>query len=152
MKISKAFVLSLLLLITVALTANAAWTEDYAKALATAKADKKMILLDFTGSDWCPWCVKLEKDVYATPAFQNFAAKNLVLVKLDFPQSKPQSDQLKQQNEKLQTQFAVEGFPTTVLLDSNGKKLGQLEGYVEGGPTAFLKKLDDLANGKPVAQ
>jgi thioredoxin-related protein len=116
------------------------WTTDYNKALEKAKAENKLVLLDFTGSDWCPWCIKLDKEVFDQQKFKDYAAKNLVLVEVDFPQSKPQSAEIKKQNETLQTQFAIEGYPTVVVLNPAGKKVGEL-GYQPGGPDAFLAEL-----------
>ncbi len=119
------------------------WRTDYQKALETAKAEKKMVLLDFTGSNWCGWCKKLDREVFTTPEFKDYAQKNLVLVKLDFPRGIPQLDAEKAQNEKLAKQFKIEGFPTIVILNSEGKQVGEL-GYMEGGPSAFVGKLKTL--------
>ncbi len=135
--------LAVLSLLTSASLAAAGWGEDYDKALAQASADKKMVLLDFTGSDWCGWCMKLDKEVFSKPEFKNYAKENLVLVEVDFPQSKHQSKKVKEQNAKLQQEHGVRGYPTIVVLNAEGKKVGQL-GYMEGGPKAFLAKLDAL--------
>lgn len=124
-------------------TAAAGWDDDYDKALAKAKADKKMVLLDFTGSDWCGWCIKLDKEVFSKSKFKEYAKDNLVLVELDFPQGKRLSKKTKEQNEKLQQQYRVQGFPTIIVLNSEGKQVGQL-GYMEGGPEAFVAELDKL--------
>src|SRR5207249_2695874 len=78
--------------------AAAGWTDDYEKALAQAKADKKIVLLDFTGSDWCPWCIKLDKEVYEKPKFKEYAKDNLVLVTVDFPNGKHLTKKVKEQN------------------------------------------------------
>jgi protein disulfide-isomerase len=123
--------------------AAAGWDDDYDKAIAQAKAEKKMVLLDFTGSDWCGWCIKLDKEVFSKPEFKDYAKNNLVLVEVDFPQAKPQSPKLKEQNAKLQKQHRIEGYPTIIVLNSEGKKVGKL-GYQEGGPKAFIAKLDEL--------
>lgn len=135
--------LAVLSLLTSASLAAAGWGEDYDKALAQASADKKMVLLDFTGSDWCGWCMKLDKEVFSKPEFKNYAKENLVLVEVDFPQAKHQSKKLKEQNEKLKQEHRVQGYPTIVVLNAEGKKVGEL-GYMEGGPKAFLAKLDAL--------
>lgn len=119
------------------------WGDNYAKAKAQAKAENKLVLLDFTGSDWCVWCIKLNKEVFSQPEFKEYAAKNLVLMEVDFPQTKPQAAPIKQQNAKLQAQYKIEGFPTVIVLDSKGKKVGQL-GYQPGGPKAFIAELDKL--------
>ena len=128
---------------TSAALAAAGWDDDYDKALAQAKAGKKMVLLDFTGSDWCGWCIKLDKEVFSKPEFKTYAKDNLVLVEVDFPQGKQQAKNLKEQNEKLQKEFGVQGYPTIIVLNAEGKKVGQL-GYMKGGPTAFLAELDKL--------
>jgi len=123
--------------------AAAGWEDDYEKAVAKAKAEKKMVLLDFTGSDWCGWCIKLDKEVFSKPEFKEYAKANLVLVEVDFPQGKRQTKKLKEQNEKLQQEHGVQGYPTIIVLNSEGKKVGKL-GYMEGGPKAFVAKLDEL--------
>ena len=117
--------------------AEGAWLTDYKAALAKAKKEKKVVLADFTGSDWCGWCIKLKDEVFSKPEFQEWAAENVVLLELDFPKQTPQSDELKKQNQELQKEFGIQGFPTIVFLDAKGKKLGQ-SGYVEGGPEAWI--------------
>lgn len=119
------------------------WHEEFAKAQELAKASKKPMLLDFTGSDWCGWCIKLKEEVFDEKEFQHYAAENLVLVELDFPRSKSQKDSIKKQNEKLQQEYGVRGFPTIILLDPEGKKIGQT-GYQEGGPKAYVEHLKEL--------
>jgi thioredoxin-related protein len=123
---------------------NSEWLTDLSAAQAKAKAENKMILLDFTGSDWCGWCIKFKKEVYSTPEFAEYAAKNLVLVELDFPHEKPQSDELKKANKALQQKYKVRGFPTTVILNGGGEKLKDFVGYQEGGPGAFIAQLEKL--------
>jgi protein disulfide-isomerase len=119
------------------------WGDNYQKAEAQSKAEKKLLLLDFTGSDWCGWCIKLNKEVFSKPAFKEYAAKNLVLMEVDFPQIKPQPNSLKAQNEKLQAKYKIDAYPTIVVLNEQGKKVGEL-GYQEGGPKAFIAKLEEL--------
>jgi thioredoxin-related protein len=132
-------------------TARAAtgWSDDYDKALAKAKTEKKMVLLDFTGSDWCSWCMKLDKEVFSKKEFKDYAKENLVLVEVDFPNAKRQTKKLKEQNEKLKTEHSIQGFPTMIVLNSEGEKVGQL-GYMAGGPAPFIEKLDAL-KGKAAA-
>src|SRR5271170_3636444 len=98
-------------LIAVSAARAAEWTEDYASAVAQAKKEHKMILLDFTGSDWCVWCHRTDKEVFDTQKFKDFADKKLVLVKVDFPKSRPMPDGVKAQNAKLQEKYGVEGYP-----------------------------------------
>lgn len=117
-------------------TAN--WMTDYKAALALAAKENKKVLLDFTGSDWCGWCIRLKKETFNMPAFKDYADKNLILVEVDFPQGKTLSPEVTAQNNALQEQFRVEGFPTLVLLDSQGKMIKQNSGYLPGGPQGFI--------------
>ena len=135
--------LAVIALTTSAALAATGWGDNYDKALAQAKAEKKLVVLDFTGSDWCVWCKRLDKEVFSKKEFLDYAKENLVLVEVDFPQGKQQAAALKAQNEKLQSQFKIEGYPTIIVLDSEGKKVGQL-GYEEGGPVPFVAKLKAL--------
>jgi protein disulfide-isomerase len=99
-------------------------------------------LLDFTGSDWCVWCIKFDNDVLSKPAFAAYAKTNLLMVMLDFPQAKKQSEALKKTNQELQGKFKVDGFPTYVALNSDGKEIGRQVGYLDGGPEAFIAELE----------
>ena len=119
------------------------WTTDLPKAQARAKEGSKLVLMDFTGSDWCSWCKKLNKEVFSTPEFAEYAKENLVLVELDFPNSKPQSAELKKANASLGKKYNIEGYPTVIVLNSAGKKVGQL-GYQAGGPKPFIAQLEKL--------
>jgi len=101
-----------------------------------------LVLLDFTGSDWCGYCQLLDKEVFTQPAFKNFADKNDILVTVDFPRQKQLPDDLKQQNDTLGQQFKIDGYPTLIVLDANGKELGRQVGYDPGsGPDAVIAKL-----------
>lgn len=126
-----------------AFAGGAGWLDNYEKAAAKAKAEKKLLLLDFTGSDWCGWCIKLNKEVFSQQEFQDYASKNLVLMEVDFPQTKTLPAEVKKQNDKLQTKYKIEGYPTIIVLNSEGKKVGEL-GYQPGGPKAFIAALDKL--------
>jgi len=119
------------------------WMTDLGKAKAKAKEENRLVLMDFTGSDWCPWCIKLRKEVFSTPEFTEYAKKNLVPVEIDFPRQKPQSEELKKANEALQAKYHIQGYPTVIVLNREGKKLGEL-GYEPGGPKGFIKKLEAL--------
>jgi protein disulfide-isomerase len=122
--------------------AELVWLTDLPKAQAQAKAEHKTVLLDFTGSDWCGWCIKFKKEALDTAEFQAYAAKNLVLVEVDFPNKKELSADLKQANAELKTKYGVKGFPTYVLLNADGKEIGRQGGYEKGGAAAFIAKLD----------
>lgn len=144
MKTSLPKILAAAILLSLPLTAfcdEGGWTTHYAQAVEQAKKEDKAILLDFTGSDWCEWCMKMKKETLDTGAFKSYAKQNLVLVEVDFPQSKPQSQALKAQNQKLGQQFGISGYPSFVILNKNGKELGRQVGYLEGGPAAFLAEL-----------
>lgn len=118
------------------------WLTDYDKAIEQAKSQNKVILVDFTGSDWCGWCMKMKQETLDTPQFKSYSRKNLVLLEVDFPRGKAQTEQEKQQNQKLQQQFQVRGYPCFVLLDKDGKELGRQGGYLKGGPAAFIATLN----------
>jgi thioredoxin-related protein len=125
------FLLSLLFCVTVlslTLRAQGVWSTDYRQALEQASRENKEILLDFTGSDWCPHCKILVEKVFSQSVFQEFANKNLILVEVDFPKSKIQSDALKKQNEELQSQYQVTCYPTLILLDSKGNEVQRSHG------------------------
>jgi thioredoxin-related protein len=123
-----------------------AWLTNYAKAQARARAENKMLLINFTGSDWCPPCLFLHRQILSQPEFVDYAAKNLVLLEVDFPHHKAQSDAQKVANEKLANQYGIDGFPTIILLDSSGKKIGE-GGYQAGGPKPFIAGIERLRLG-----
>ncbi len=125
---------------------GAEWLTDYKKAQEAAKASNKLVLVNFTGSDWCGWCIKLDREVFSTPQFKEYASKNLVLMEADFPRAKLQSVSVKKQNEELAMQYQVIGFPTIVVLNGVGKVVGEL-GYTPGGPSAFIAELEKLRKG-----
>jgi len=119
------------------------WLTDLPKAEAKAKADKKMVLLDFTGSDWCPACIQLRKQVFSKPEFAKYAQEHLVLVEVDFPETKIQSEELKKANQALAEKFKVEEYPTVIILNSAGEKVGEAD-YDGGGPKKFIETLEKL--------
>lgn len=121
---------------------EADWLTDLPKALEKAKTEKKFVLIDFTGSDWCPPCIKLHKEVLSTKEFETYAAKDFVLVMLDYPTRKPQPPELKKANEALQAKYKIEGFPTLIVLNSEGKELGRDVGYGGGGLKGVTAKLN----------
>jgi len=120
------------------------WTEDYDAAKAQATEQDKDLLLDFTGSDWCGWCIKLVDEVFSKDAFKTYADDNFVLVELDFPRDKSKlSDATQAQNAKLKDQFGIRGFPTIILTDNQGRPYART-GYQRGGPEAYVEHLDEL--------
>jgi thioredoxin-related protein len=136
-----ALITSLFALTLLPLRADDAWMTDHAKALEKAKVENKPVVMDFTGSDWCGWCIKLDKEVFNTPAFKSYAEKNLVLLKLDFPRRKALPPALKKQNEELASKHGIRGYPTIIVLNPEGNPIGQL-GYRPGGPQAWIAELE----------
>jgi thioredoxin-related protein len=126
--------------------AGAEWLTDYKRAQEEAKASNKLVLLNFTGSDWCGWCINLDREVFSTPEFKDYASKNLVLMEADFPRAKPQPASVRKQNEELAMQYQVIGFPTILVLNGDGKVVGEL-GYMSGGASAFIAELEKLRKG-----
>lgn len=135
--------LALFALGSVSARAEANWLSDLSKAQAEAKANHKLLLLDFTGSDWCIWCKKLDAEVFSKPEFQSYAKDHLVLMTVDFPRRSPLTPEVKKQNEELAQKFGIQGFPTIVVLNGAGKQVGEL-GYQPGGASAFVQELQKL--------
>ncbi len=124
------------------------WLDNYEEAKKLAKEQDKFILADFTGSDWCGWCIKLKNEVFQTPEFKSWADKNVVLLELDFPRKKQLSQSIKEQNEALRDKHKVRGYPTIVFMDPSGEEVGRT-GYQRGGPAAWTKSADGiLATGR----
>lgn len=126
--------------------AAAGWMESMDEAVKQAKASNKLILSDFTGTDWCIWCKRLKAEVFDTKAFKDWAAKNVVLLELDYPRNKTQSDAVKKQNKELLKKYKIEGFPTILFLKADGEEAGRT-GYVKGGPGAWLPEADKILKG-----
>ena len=124
--------------------ADSAWGTDYKKAQERAKASHKLVLLDFTGSDWCGYCIQFDRAIFSQPQFKDYATKNLVLVEIDFPRRKPQSVETRKQNQELAEHYQIEGFPTILVLDGEGKTVWRLEGLYTGGIASFLAELDKV--------
>jgi protein disulfide-isomerase len=147
-----AFLVAFGLLCNVSVRAESGWATDYQKAQEEAKTDHRLVLLNFTGSDWCGYCVQLDRAILSKPEFKDYANKNLVLLEIDFPRRNgprwnAQSIELKKQNMELAEKYQVEGFPTLVVLDGEGKTLWKYEGYYAGGLAAFLAELDKVRKG-----
>ncbi|HEY1582874.1 MAG TPA: thioredoxin family protein [Chthoniobacterales bacterium] len=123
--------------------AEANWLTDFSKAQEEAKSEHKLLLLEFTGSDWCIWCKRLEAEILSQPEFANFAKENLVLVRADFPRAKPLSDEVRKQNMQLAQRFGINSFPTIIVLNGESTPVATL-GYVPGGPDVFIKQLKAL--------
>lgn len=130
------------------------WETNINKAIEVSNKTNKPLLLFFTGSDWCGWCIRLQKEVLKTPEFTKWANENVVLVELDYPRRTPQTEEIKKQNAELQQAFGIQGFPTVFFakaITKDGKTnfqgLGNT-GYVAGGPTAWLAVADGILKMK----
>jgi protein disulfide-isomerase len=125
------------------------WSEDFAAAQKTAEKEKKLILLAFSGSDWCGWCVKMDKEVYSDKKFIQKAKDKFILVMIDSPQNKDILTKLaKRQNPELTKKYAVRGFPCSIVVKPNGDEVKRFGGYQRGGPEAFLEKLEEVAKSE----
>jgi thioredoxin-related protein len=120
------------------------WLTDLAKAQSKAKAEDKLLLIEFVGSDWCPPCMELQKKVMVSRVFTKYAGKNLVLMQVDFPQRKTQPEELKKANKEVAEKFNVEEFPTVLVLNPQGGELKRETGYTGGSPTEYVAKLQAL--------
>jgi rhodanese-related sulfurtransferase/thioredoxin-related protein len=133
------------------------WLTDLPSAQARAKAEKKSVLLFFHGSDWCPACLEMQRQVFDSPAFAQYARRALVLVDVDFPDKHKQDEELRRANAALKARFNLspasdEGFPTIVLLNDAGETVFQETGYAGGGPAEVLPKLQrHTETGAPTA-
>jgi thioredoxin-related protein len=130
------------------------WHTDIKKAIDVSKKSKKPLLLFFTGSDWCGWCIRLQKEVLLTPEFNTWAKDNVVLVELDFPRRTQLAPELQKQNYELQQLFGVQGYPTVWfanVTDKDGKinfaQLGK-SGYIAGGPQAWITAANQIIANK----
>lgn len=131
------------------------WHTDMTEAMKISKKTKKPLLLFFTGSDWCGWCIRLQKEVLKTPEFEKWAKEKVVLVELDFPKRASQPQEVKNQNMQLQQLLGVRGYPTVWIVNAASSKDGKINleqlgstGYVAGGPTAWLATADKILEAK----
>lgn len=128
------------------LKSHALWLTSMDEAQKAAKEKNLPILADFSGSDWCGWCIRLEKEVFSEPEFRKFAQESLVLLLVDFPRKTAQSEEQKKANRALAEAYGIRGFPTVVLLDAAGKELART-GYRPGGAGLYVGHLKELLDG-----
>ena len=145
--------LSLVFLLTssMALAAESLWQTDFAAAKAKAEKEQKLLLIDFTGSDWCGWCKKLKKEVFSQKLFKEQAPKDFVLVELDFPQKTKLDEKLTAQNHALAKVYGISGYPSIILANAKGVELART-GYKAGGPKAYLDHLKGFVKNYQQAQ
>ena len=128
-----------------AFAAEAKWYADFDEAQKVAVAEGKDLLVDFTGSDWCGWCIKLDNEVFEHAEWQEGVAANYVLVALDYPRGEEAKAKVPnpERNRELQQTYGVTGFPTIMLMTSEGEVYGRT-GYQAGGPAAYLEHMAEL--------
>lgn len=119
------------------------WTTNLMVGVAKARQQDKDVLIDFTGSDWCVWCHRLDNEVFTQQPFAADAPQHFVLVKLDFPRQKPQPAEVRRANARWRDHYQVEGFPTIILADAQGRPYAQT-GYQAGGAEAYVEHLTQL--------
>ena len=121
------------------------WLRSYEEAVELSKQSGKPILADFTGSNWCGYCVKLKKEVFNTPQFKAWAAENVVLLELDFPRPNKQPDWMKQQNDMLLDRYEIDSYPSVLILNADGSVIGS-QGYMKGGPDRWIAVANNSIN------
>lgn len=126
------------------------WGTDWEAAKAESKKTGKPILINLTGSDWCGWCIRLEKNVFASKTFKDYAGENLILMEADFPRKKEVPAETKEQNKALKKKYLAGGYPTVWVLDHEGNKVSEDLGEFGDDPEKWVKKLKELvADYKP---
>jgi len=139
-----------LVVLPIILNSSPGWLTDLDQAKAVSKDKHQLILLNFSGSDWCSCCIRMHKEIFESPAFEQYAADHLVLVNADFPRSRKNNlgaDQEKK-NDALADRYDPEGyFPYTVLLNSDGNVLKSWNGYYEHGTESFLNEIKQADAG-----
>ncbi len=146
----KGFVYGLVLVCSLTVSSLAGgdgWLTSFEAAKAEAAKRQVPILVDFSGSDWCGWCIKLDKEVFSQDAFKAYAKTDLVLLLVDFPRRAKLSETLKKQNDLLAEKFEVQGFPTVLILSAQGKELART-GYMPGGAGEYVKHVKSLIGKK----
>jgi thioredoxin-related protein len=144
MKLNACVALMALSLTGLAFAGGEGWTADLTAAKKQAGESNKDLLMDFTGSDWCGWCIKLDKEVFSLEPFKTGVKDKFVLVEVDFPKDKSKlSEETIKQNDELGKKYGIEGYPTILLTDASGKPFAAT-GYKEGGPELYVTHLDEL--------
>lgn len=144
------------LFLTALISANASaqekltWHTDVNEALEIAVKENKKVMLFFTGSDWCGWCIKLQNEVFKTSDFEKWS-NDMVLVELDFPRRTPQDETIKAQNRQLQSMFKVRGYPSVHFVNPEKMPDGKMNlnnlgktGYVKGGASEWLEVANNI--------
>jgi len=128
-------------------SASVSWMGDFDAAKTKAANEHKLILVNFSGSDWCGPCIRLRKEILESEAFTNYAADKLVLVRADFPRQKKNqlSKEQTKLNEALADKYNADGkFPFTLLIDENGKVLRSWDGFPNESPEQFVAQISSF--------
>jgi thioredoxin-related protein len=151
MKTIALFTLLILGQMSFAQKATMTWYTDINQATEISKKENKPMMLFFTGSDWCGWCHRLQNEVFKTAEFEKWAKENVILVELDFPRSKPQTEAVKTQNKNMQQKFGVRGYPTCWFVKTQKMSDGKMDlaplgskGYEAGGPSNWINGANQL--------
>lgn len=156
-KMKNIFIICSFLFYTLSLSAqekNDGWYVNFDEAAKLSMKTNKPILANFTGSDWCGWCIKLKREVFDTPSFKKWAKENVILLELDYPRRTEQSEEIKKQNRELQQFFKVRGYPTLHMFSvgiadekTQITALGKT-GYIAGGPTPWIANANKMLTTK----
>ena len=142
------FVLAACAILSASTVVNAGgegWSDDFEASSKLAAAEGKDMLVDFTGSDWCGWCIKLNKEVFSHDEFKDGVKDGYVLVEIDYPKDKSKlSAETIAQNEGLKEEYAIAGYPTILLMDGKGRPFAKT-GYQKGGPVSYVESLKELS-------
>lgn len=145
----KKLLVCLLAVFTVSLFAQGIhWQHDFDKALDLSRKSRKPVFVFFTGSDWCGWCIKLDREILSKRDMVRFLNDNFILYKADFPKRNQPPRHVMAKNQHLMKRYGVRGYPTIVIVDGNGKSLG-MTGYMRGGPDAMKRELGKYIRKAP---
>lgn len=140
----KKWMICLLTVLTVGLFAGGIrWQSNYDEALEKSKNEKKLMFVFFTGSDWCGWCMKLDREILSRNEMVEYLNKNFILYKADFPKKNKPPKAVEEKNRALSRKYGIRGYPTIVITDETGKQIGTA-GYMRGGSPAMIKHLDQF--------
>jgi protein disulfide-isomerase len=121
------------------------WLSDFDRARAMAEEEGVPILINFSGSDWCGWCMRLEDEVFTQQPFLDFAEESLILFVADFPRQKQLPEKTAIQNQNLARKFGIRGLPTILLVNAEGEEIART-GYQRGGAETYVRHLKTLIN------
>lgn len=122
-----------------AAVAEPVWHDSLESAISEAQTNNKLILADFTGSDWCHYCVKLKKEIFETPEFKSWASENVALLEVDFPRQTQLPLHIQRQNEMMKSRYGISSYPTVLLLDIEGNVKAKMAYQKGQSPAAWVQ-------------